>query len=155
MMTNQDLGPSSFFALLKGRYEPSADSLESLSGHRIVETPTPMIQRVGAAWSTPMKDLTCEQVRLLVSQKMGLQWLAHPVTVFVLENPKAFLTFFSGDLSLAALRAFPELLEVSPWSARAMLTIDFRWLPAEARVDDPASIEGVIERAQAIARGNA
>jgi hypothetical protein len=72
-----------------------------------------------------MNRLTVEQVRLLTSQRFGLKWLADPVCLFVQEYPTAFVTFYSGDLSAIALRAFSDLLAVAPERARAMVDTKF------------------------------
>jgi len=119
-------------------FHPEGESLAALSGQVIGNTPTPMIQRVAKAWSTPIRDLSCEQVRLLTSQEMGLHWLAAPVAAFVRKYPKAEIAFYPGDLSIAALRAFSLLLEQAPRDARAIAEIDFTWMVDHwKRMDSP------------------
>jgi hypothetical protein len=148
------LGNSLFFVLLA--IAPEQDSLETLSGMQIDDDRTPMIRRAVEAWKTPLDRLTCDQVRLLVSQKMGLEWLAQPVTAFVHLHPDACATFFPGDLALAALRAMPELLAIDPQGARAMATLDFSWLTEDADNDPEftADIVKTIEGARLLARGH-
>jgi hypothetical protein len=151
------IGSSRFFRWLSEKCAPITNSLETLSGFRIEEMPNPMIERASMASATPIDRLSCEQVRLLTSQKMGLEWLADPVTIFVREFPKACVTFFPGDLSLAALRAFPQLLEIAPYNARAIIRVGFGWMATETRVSDPAfaqEIEETIASAVSIARGH-
>lgn len=120
-------GESGFFPWLP-EFRPEGESLAALSGQAINDTPTPMIRRVAKAWSMPVRDLSCEQVRLLTSQKMGLHWLAAPVAAFVRKYPRAEIAFYPGDLSVAALRTFPVLLERAPQDARAIAEIDFTWI---------------------------
>lgn len=81
------------------------ESLETLSGYRAHNDQTPMIERTSLAWAVPVDRLSCELVRLLTSQKMGLEWLAVPITTFVRAYSKAWVTFYSGDFSFATLRA--------------------------------------------------
>jgi DNA-binding transcriptional LysR family regulator len=102
-------GEPRFFQWLP-ELRPEGESLAALSGQAINDTPTPMIRRAAKAWSTPVRDLSCEQVRLLTSQRMGLQWLAAPVAAFVRRYPRAEVTFYPGDFSIAALRTFGVLL---------------------------------------------
>lgn len=120
-------GESGFFQWLP-ELRPEGESLAALSGQAITDTPTPMIGRAAKAWSTPIRDLSCEQVRLLTSQEMGLHWLATPVAAFVRKYPKAEIAFYPGDLSIAALRTFSVLLEQAPQHARAIAEIDFTWM---------------------------
>jgi hypothetical protein len=95
-----------------------------------------------------MTDLTCEQVRLLVGQKMGLELLADAVARFVTAKPAAYVTFYPGDMTVAALRAFPQLLEHAPASAREMLKIDFGFLAEQERLW--AELEEAIEASRSL-----
>jgi hypothetical protein len=150
-------GYSRFFRWVDKKCEPITDSLEVLSHQRIDDPQTPMIERVSMAWAAPVDRLSCEQVRLLTSQKMGLEWLAVPITIFVRLYPAAFVTFYPGDLSFAALRAFPDLLAIAPEDARAMIDMDFNWLANDMREVDPRTaveIEEAISNARILARGH-
>jgi hypothetical protein len=147
---------SRFFQWLP-EFNPEGESLAALSGEAIEGTPTPMIQRAAKAWSTPVRELSCEQVRLPTSQEMGLRWLAAPVAVFVRKYPKAEISFYPGDLSIAALRTFPALLERAPEDARAIAEIDFGWMLDHWKRVDPSFAEEVSEllsNAKALCRGH-
>ncbi|HEY1960925.1 MAG TPA: hypothetical protein VGG69_00785 [Rhizomicrobium sp.] len=145
------------FFEMAGASAPGGESLEMLSGEVIDDDGTPMIQRAVAAWKTPLDALTCSQARLLVSQKMGLEWLAAPLAAFVLRYPDASATYFPGDLTLAALRAMRELLTIIPQPARAIANLDFAWL-TENSDSDPEFLkdaEQTITKARILARGHA
>ena len=156
MNEQEPIGYSRFFRWLDGKCAPVTESLETLSGYRIDDDRTPMIERASLAWTTPVDRLSCEQARLLISQKMGLEWLAVPVTTFVRAYPKAWVTFYSGDFSFAALRAFPQLLEVAPSDARAMMDADFDWLVDEMKNDPHRArdVRDTITNARTLARGH-
>jgi hypothetical protein len=150
-------GEKLFFPLLDGKIVPTKKSLQVLTGEMIGDAPTPMIQRANTAWVTPLSDLSCEQVRLLVSQTMGLRYLAEPVAIFVQNDPYAWVTFYPGDLSVAALKAFPELLEISPVAARKMASVDFDQVIQGLEKVDPAfarKVKQYVQEALALARGH-
>lgn len=149
-------GESGFFQWLP-EFRPEGRSLSTLSGEVINDTPTPMIQRVAKAWSTPLRDLSCEQVRLLTSQEMGLHWLAAPVAAFVRRYPRAEIAFYPGDLSIAALRTFPVLFERAPQDARAIADIDFTEMVDHWKKIDPplaAEISELLSKANALCRAH-
>ena len=155
-MDTAPIGTTLFFDWLKDKCSASSKSLEALSGYRVEPRPTNLIARVSGAWTTPMQRLTVEQVRLLTSQKMGLEWLAEPLCLFVREYPTAFVTLYSGDLSVAALRAFSELLARAPEQARAMADAMFEW-DSHWTKTDPAfakELHELVRSARVSARGH-
>lgn len=128
----EDWGPKRFFEIvdLHGLW-PNA-SLQSLSGYPAPWGPfeTPLIQWVEEAYATPIKRLTCEQVRLLLSQKMELKQLADPIIEFVSRFPRARITNYEGEMVALSLRAATEFLEVTPNAYKNWLSGDFAWLEA-------------------------
>jgi len=165
MLDQPSIGRSKFFDWISEHREAPRESLETLSGMRIEDRSTSLTERVSAAWVTPIRDLTVEQVRLLTSQRCGLQWLAEPVCQFIAHNPMAVVTFYAGDLSVAAPRVFDELLAAAPAPARAVAQIPFDWTAQrEASLADPEfrddairfynEIDDVVAAARALARGH-
>ena len=154
MIHQMAIGGSHFFEWLSGKYTPPTQSLEALSGERIDIGQTDLTTRVVEAWKTPMDRLTVEQVRLLMSQKLGLKWLGNPVCLFVRKYPTAFVTFYAGDLSAIALCAFAELLEAAPDGAHAMINAKFEWA-AHWQETDPAfarDLTDLVAHARTLAR---
>lgn len=124
---------------------PEADLL-ALSGDSRLAKPGPfpsgLIRRVTKAWTTPMRQLTGAQVRVLVGQQFGLPWLAAPVAAFLVRHPTAECDLYPGDLMRAALRAHKGFLEFAPAETRALLACDFGWM-AQVYDFDP---DGVLYR---------
>lgn len=157
MEKGRPVGNTRFFRWLAGRCDPITGSLEQLTGERIDGHDTPLIESAGMAWAVPVDRLSCEQVNLLTEQKMGLQWLAAPVAIFVRTYPGAFVTFFEGDLTLSALRAFAQFMEFAPVEARAMLAVDFSSIVAKLEKADPPSgkeFQIAVTEARVLARGH-
>ncbi|MBX7482543.1 hypothetical protein [Qipengyuania qiaonensis] len=65
------------------------------------------------AWITPIDQLTCEEARMLVSQKLGLAHICEHVAEFVYLYPRAEVSFYRGDFTLCVLRAFAEIKRAS------------------------------------------
>ena len=68
---------------------------------------------------------------MLTSQKFGLRWIAFPVAIFVNLHPSAEVTFYPGDLTMMALKAFDEIAEASPEGAELIRSTDFSWMADE------------------------
>lgn len=119
-----------FFTLvgLGDLWPPS--SLEHVSGERLRREghETDMIRRVEEAWRTPFRDLTCEQARLLLSQKWGLEWLGPAIVEFVRRYPDAIVTNYAGEMGLLSLRAADPLLAAAGPAFIAWLDEDFGWM---------------------------
>lgn len=88
--------------------EPSADT-------------TRIIRAVHAAREVPIRDLTLEQVRLLLVQRVGLPWVIDEALIRLDDDPLAEGDLYPGDV-LAALRG----LDGHVWS---------RWPGRRAAVD--------------------
>jgi hypothetical protein len=96
-----------------------------------------------------MGDLTCEQVRLLVGRQRGLEHLADPVARFVMMMPRAWVTFYPGDMTAGALWAFPKILQYAPTEGLEMLKVDFAFLAAQKRLWP--ELKTALEEAQRLA----
>ena len=88
---------------------------------------TSLIERCETAWRTPYRELTCEQVRTLLSQRMGIHWLATPILGFNVLYPAATITNYPGEMVLLSLRAATDLLAAAPDTFRNWLSGDFDW----------------------------
>lgn len=80
------------------------------------------------AWSKPMVHLTCEEARLLAGGERGWEWLARPIAEFVHRYPAAEITFYPGDITTQALRAFPLIAKVDAVAARLVRDADWTWM---------------------------
>jgi len=115
------------FASLTPTISPAA-SLLVLSGDATLIEPkfkSGLTERVAKAWVTPLPELTGSQVRVLVSQRFGLRWLAKPVALFLQQHPRAECDLYTGDLMCAALRAYDDFLRFAPSEMRTVLGADF------------------------------
>jgi hypothetical protein len=92
-------------------------------------------RRVADAWVQAVADLTCAQCRMLVGQRLGLQWLAHPVATFAERYPQAECDLYPGDLTVIALVVWRDLATYAPEATRRMLAQDYGWLRREADDD--------------------
>ncbi|KQN82396.1 hypothetical protein ASE90_12105 [Sphingomonas sp. Leaf67] len=72
---------------------------------------------------------------MLVGQRLGLRWLARPVTIFVKRHPLAECDLYSGDLTVIALVVWRDLATYAPNATRRMLAQDYEWLRREADDD--------------------
>lgn len=131
------VGDLPLFSLVHPGDGVGSKSLEELSGQRVIAQPddTSLMRRVERAWRTQLELLTCEQARLLISQGMGLRWLASPVCELLMMRPDVEVSFYPGDLASAALGHFRELLVCAPVQARLVLEGDFSWIDAQREVD--------------------
>ena len=125
---------------LSDRLLMPSESLSELSGDTSLADPglfpSGLVKRVAKAWVAPLADITCAQVRVLVGQKFGLEWLARPVALFVAGHPRAECDLYPGDLTRMTLGAAAEMLRYAPTETRTMLATDFGWM-AETFFFDP------------------
>lgn len=134
-------------------FERPDASLAELSGDRI-EAPRALRTYVAAtvetAWDTPLCALTCGQVRMLVSQKLGLTWLAVAVAQFVHGHPSAAINHYPGDLTLSALKVFDDIERIDGASARLLREADCSWMADRYAFDGDLRSEALrlVERAQ-------
>lgn len=92
-------------------------------------------RRVADAWLIPANELSCGQCRMLVGQRLGLKWLARPAANFAARYPQAECDLYPGDLTVAALVVWLDLMFFEPEATRLMLGGDYRWLRREADED--------------------
>jgi hypothetical protein len=96
-----------------------------------------MIRRCEEAWSTRLCDLTCEQVRLLAGQRLGLQWLGRPLLEFVRRYPTVTVTNYPGEMAKLCLFAADDLVDFAGAELRQWLQEDFSWLESTFGVSRP------------------
>lgn len=89
-------------------------------------------RRVADAWVVPAADLTCGQCRMLTGQRLGLRWLARPVTEFAMRYPQAECDLYPGDLTVIALVVCRDLEAFEPEATRLLLAGNYGWLRREA-----------------------
>ncbi|CDX27028.1 conserved hypothetical protein [Mesorhizobium plurifarium] len=65
--------------------------------------PTSLVEQGNIALATPLRDLSNEQVRLLVSQGFGLEYVVPKAISILVENPLIGVTFYAGDLLTSCL----------------------------------------------------
>ena len=103
-------------------------SLALLSQYRIsapADLQTYVTLTVERAWDTSLEALSCEQVRMLVGQKLGLKWLALPVANFVHKHAAAEIKYYPGDFTLSVLRAFEHIKKISLEAACLLRDTDY------------------------------
>jgi hypothetical protein len=79
--------------------------------------------------------MTCEQLRLLLAQELGVAWIGPLACMIAARFPNATVTFYPGDLVHTILRTFPSVLEVDPKGALAVLDADFEWIESLGATD--------------------
>jgi hypothetical protein len=92
-------------------------------------------RRVADAWVLPAIDLACGQCRMLLGQRLGLQWLARPVMTFAMRYPQAECDLYPGDLTVIALVVWRDLAAFEPEATRLLLAGNYGWLRREADED--------------------
>jgi hypothetical protein len=143
----RDVSDARFADLLAGHCTLPRDSLAKLSGGSGRSSfRSGLVERVEAAWETPVDALRCAQVRVLVGQKFGLEWLARPVALFVWHHPAVACEHYAGDLTVACLRALREIEHIAPAEAAAVIEADHGWLEDEFGDDE----FGVWEEARSV-----
>lgn len=131
-------GTTRILDFLPGETLPST-SLRDLTGDpvtgRVGLFRSGLERRVADAWCGPATDLTCAQCRMLVGQRLALRWLAHPVATFAVKYPEAECDLYPGDLTVAAIIAWRDLVAVAPEATCLMLAANYDWLRREADAD--------------------
>ena len=128
---------SHFFDWLPG-YAPPAETLSELgapSTQRGDEGRGGLVPLIETASNTPIRDLTCAQVRILASQKVGLPWLAEPICLFVKRYPLAEVEFYNGDLTLTVLKSIGDYIELVPQLAAELAQANYDWMRTEFSFD--------------------
>jgi hypothetical protein len=131
----------------------STKSLAELSGEPMpIDHTTSLTRRATTAWNVPLGVMTCEQLRLLVGQAMGLDWLASIACLVAVRYPNATVTLYPGDLTLAILRSFPSIAPADPEGARRVLAADRSWLRKMKEVDEAMGGSSADEAASLFAK---
>lgn len=129
------------FNSVSGKILPSLSVLDLSRDPRLSEKApfsSGLVERVAGAATVPLNDLTCAQVRLLVGQGVGLQWLAKPVASFCAQHPRGQCDIFPGDLTVNALRYWRIFLSLAPRETKVMISADLEWLADDvAETNDP------------------
>jgi hypothetical protein len=99
-----------------------------------------LMERVRLAWTKPARDLSCDEVRTLVGQKLGLEWLAPSVAEFVTNFPAADCGRYPGDLAVVSLLAWRKLHATAPAETERMVVSDFSFLRDDPDAHDRTSI---------------
>lgn len=150
MIDEDELCEVPFFDLVElGSLAPD-DTLAGLSGLPAQDGPYPtsLVERCNVAWRTPLCRLICDRVLTLIGQEMGLEWLGAPAIAFARRYPAATI-LHPGDMTLACLRAAPELLAVAGAEMRAWLAGDFGWMDEVYSWEDALLVEARAELASA------
>jgi hypothetical protein len=81
-------------------------SLNSLLGWKkqMSPQPTPLAERVAAACDLPLKDLKWPDIRLLIGQDIGLEYLMPWAIDALAKRPLYSAELYEGDLLCACLR---------------------------------------------------
>jgi hypothetical protein len=144
--------------VIGGLGELSGRTLERLTGMRLSDDgATSLMLRAARAWKTPIEVLTCEQLRLLLSQDLGTAWIGPLACMVAARFPNATVSFYPGDLAHTILRKFPAVFEGDPEGARAVLDADFDWIGALEEADvvfdtkEAAEAHEMLKSAQALA----
>jgi hypothetical protein len=151
---NEPTGEETFSAYVPAKaFAQPNSSLAELAGYRM-QAPrtlrTYVTTTVEKAWDTPLRALSCEQVRMLVGQKFGLEWLAVAVAHFVHEHPAAEISYYPGDLTLSALRAFDRIEQISAAAAGLLRNSDYTWMAGCYTFSDdlPMEAQQLVSRVQ-------
>ena len=82
-----------------------------------------------------MQALSCGQCRMLVGQRLGLEWLAAPVAAFAVRYPQAECDLYPGDLTVISLVVWRDLWNFAPDGVRSLLGQNYDWLRCEVEQD--------------------
>jgi hypothetical protein len=85
-----------------------------------IDFPTPLVEKCYKYRKIPISDLSVEQVRLLLGQKIGVKFLLDRAVKFLQEDILSEGDFFPGDLLVSVLR-----LDQENWKDNADLQSDF------------------------------
>ena len=125
----EDLGDRRFFDFVSMEGLARDGALSGAPGEPAPNADqSPMVRRFEQAWHTRYRELTCEQVRLLLGQKAGIERLAGPILEFVSRYPTAHITNYPGEMALLAMRAADAFLVHAPVAFRQWLEGDFAWM---------------------------
>lgn len=83
--------------------------------------PTSLVERVQLALDTPLRDLSHEQIRVLISQQIGLDHILPLAMEILSETPLVATALYQGDLLCACLR-----ISTGYWSDNPDAHLDLR-----------------------------
>lgn len=98
------------------------------------EPDTYVLRTAARALRLPLKDLSAEEIRLLVSQKTGLEYVLPRAVEILRKNPMTRTCYYAGDLLDACKR-----LTFSDWAANSAELRAFREIAAQA---EPRTLTG-------------
>ena len=106
---------------------PPAASIASLSGDWWKLGPDDLRTNVTLtaeeAWHCPIQNLNAEHLRMLVSQRMGLEWISAAIAEFVALYPKAVITNYEGEVAQLALKALADIEACDPRAAQQLRSL--------------------------------
>src|SRR5215218_3978497 len=85
-----------------------------------MDFPTSLVKKCFEFRRIPIKDLSVEQIRLLLGQKIGIKYLLPKALVILHENILAEGDFYPGDLLASVLR-----LDIPDWKEHHGLLLKF------------------------------
>ena len=91
------------------------------------ESDTYVLRTAARALRIPLKDLSAEEVRLLVAQKTGLAYVLPLAVAILRKNPMTCTCYYEGDLLEACKRLAP-----SDWAANSSELREFQEIAAQA-----------------------
>lgn len=107
--------------------DPDLDStLERLEGKKWGDpenpndAPTPLIQKCLRLRRVPLRELTTENLRMLIGQQIGLEHLVPLALDRLAADPLAEGDFYPGDLLKSVVRVEPAYWQTHPEQRRAL-----------------------------------
>lgn len=83
--------------------------------------PTPLVERCKIALDTRLRDFSKEQIRLLIGQEIGLEYLIPKALAILTEEPMVGVTHYPGDLLSVCLRVKEDFWAVEPQLRQQLL----------------------------------
>jgi len=85
-----------------------------------IDFPTCLVEKCYRYRQIPVQDLSIEQIRLLLGQKIGVKYLLHKAIKLLKGKILSEGDFFPGDLLVSVLR-----LDIADWRSNAELQREF------------------------------
>jgi hypothetical protein len=105
------------------------------------EFPTPLVEKCYTCRTIPINELSVEQIRLLLGQKIGIKFLLHKAIQFLQEDILSEGDFYPGDLLVCVL-----CLDLNDWKDNAKLRTQFERLLSEKESEIIASDDTEIQK---------
>lgn len=96
----------------------------------------PSVQEVFRLRNKPLRELSVEDLRLLIGQDVGLEYLMPLAVGYLSENPLAKGEHYHGDLLSNVLRANPQYFADQPKVRRSVKSILSRAYQALSGLDE-------------------